>query len=99
MFFVLLALLVIGVIAVVAGGWGGGLGDPGSDRPRPWLPSEAPVTSADVDAVHFGVGFRGYRMDEVDLVLDRLAAELRDRDAQLAAYGQAEHAQGTVSDV
>ena len=87
-FFVLVALAVVGGIAVVAGGRGGGLGDAGSDQPRPWLPADRPVSASDVDAVHFGVGFRGYRMDEVDEVLDRLADELRDRDARLAAYEQ-----------
>ena len=87
-FFVLLALVVVGVVAVVAGGRGGGLGEPGSDRPGPWLPTDRLLTPDDVDAVHFGVGFRGYRMDEVDEVLDRLADEIRDRDARLAAYEQ-----------
>jgi DivIVA domain-containing protein len=79
---------VVGGVAVVAGGRGGGLGEPGSDRPPPWLPNDRPIEAPDLDAVHFGVGFRGYRMDEVDVVLDRLAAELRDRDARLAAYEQ-----------
>jgi DivIVA domain-containing protein len=87
-FFVLLALVVVGVVAVVAGGRGGGLGAPGSDRPGPWLPTDRLLTADDVDEVHFGVGFRGYRMDEVDEVLDRLADELRDRDARLSAFEQ-----------
>lgn len=82
--FVLLALLVVGGVAVVAGGRGGGLSDDWSDRPGPWLPTDRGVTPADVDAVHFGVGFRGYRMDEVDQVLDRLACELRERDERIA---------------
>lgn len=79
-FFVLLALVVLGVVAVVAGGRGGGMGPAGSDRPGPFLP-HGDVAADDVDAVHFGVGFRGYRMDEVDAVLDRLADELRLRDS------------------
>lgn len=83
--FVVLALVVVGGVAVVAGGRGGGLGSAGSDRPLPWLPTDRSVTPDDLDAVHFGVGFRGYRMDEVDLVLDRLAAELRERDARISA--------------
>lgn len=83
--FVVLALVVVGAVAVVAGGRGGGLGSAGSDRPGPWLPVDREVTQADLKAVHFGVGFRGYRMDEVDLVLDRLGAELRERDARIAA--------------
>jgi DivIVA domain-containing protein len=82
--FVVLALVVVGAVAVVAGGRGGGLSAPTSDQPGPWLPTDRAVTADDVDDVHFGVGFRGYRMDEVDLVLDRLGAEIRERDARLA---------------
>ncbi len=85
--FVLLALAVLGVVAVVAGGRGGQLGEAGEDRPRPWLPADLPVAADDIDAVHFGVGFRGYRMDEVDEVLDRLADELRRRDERLRELG------------
>jgi DivIVA domain-containing protein len=85
--FVLLALAVLGAVAVLAGGRGGELGEPGDDRPPPWLPVDRPVSPDDIDAVHFGVGFRGYRMDEVDEVLDRLAAELRIRDAHLRERG------------
>jgi DivIVA domain-containing protein len=44
------------------------------------------VSADDVRGVRFGLALRGYRMSEVDAVLDRLAAELADRDAQLAAH-------------
>ena len=46
----------------------------------PVLLPETP-SARDVDAVRFGLGLRGYRMDQVDEVLDRLAAALEDRDA------------------
>lgn len=36
-----------------------------------------------VDRARFGLAFRGYRMAEVDAVLDRLRDELADRDAEL----------------
>ncbi|HEX7353265.1 MAG TPA: DivIVA domain-containing protein [Mycobacteriales bacterium] len=36
-----------------------------------------------VDRARFGLAFRGYRMAEVDVVLDRLRDELADRDAEL----------------
>ncbi len=81
--FVLIAIGVLGVVAVVAGGRGGQLAAAEDDRPGPWLPADRPISADDIDAVHFGVGFRGYRMDEVDEVLDRLAAELREREAEL----------------
>ena len=38
----------------------------------------------DVDALRFSLGLRGYRMDEVDLVLDRLRDELSARDLRIA---------------
>jgi DivIVA domain-containing protein len=44
-----------------------------------------PVRADDVQQVRFGLALRGYRMSEVDAVLARLAAELADRDEQLAA--------------
>ena len=37
-----------------------------------------------VDDVRFNLGVRGYRMAEVDDVLDRLAAEIAQRDARIA---------------
>jgi DivIVA domain-containing protein len=37
-----------------------------------------------VERLRFSLAFRGYRMDEVDDVLDRLTAELRARDARIA---------------
>lgn len=41
------------------------------------------LTSADIDAVRFDTVVRGYRMDQVDDVLDRVRAELARRDEEL----------------
>jgi DivIVA domain-containing protein len=41
-----------------------------------------------VDDVRFSLGLRGYRMQQVDAVLDRLRAELAARDVQLAEREQ-----------
>jgi DivIVA domain-containing protein len=58
---------------------GTGLVEPVASLPPVLLPD---VPSAqDVDAVRFGLGLRGYRMDQVDEVLDRLAVALEERDA------------------
>jgi DivIVA domain-containing protein len=81
---VLLGIGVLAAVAVAASGRWGGLPDDHPDRPDLGLPVDAPVGKADVDALHFSVGRRGYRMDEVDDVLDRLAAELAARDARIA---------------
>jgi DivIVA domain-containing protein len=84
----LVLLAVIAVIAVVAVGRGGSLGDVEPDRsPRGELP-RGEVDRAAIDSLRFTVGFRGYRMDEVDAVLDRLAAELQARDARIAELQQ-----------
>lgn len=55
------------------------LADAPPDRPDLDLP-ETPLTATDVEAVRFSMAPRGYRMDEVDAVLARLAAELAARE-------------------
>ena len=59
------------------------LADAPPDRPDLGLPQE-PLTVDDVDGVRFSMALRGYRMDEVDAVLARLARELEDRDRRIA---------------
>lgn len=54
------------------------------DRVADALPESRPVVRADIDALRLPVAPRGYRMAEVDDVLDRLAAELAERDARIA---------------
>ena len=73
---------------------GMGLVEPVTALPPVLLP-DAPE-ARDVDAVRFGLGLRGYRMDQVDEVLDRLSAAIEERDAvirtlrsQLAERGDA----------
>ena len=39
---------------------------------------------ADVDALRFPLAARGYRMADVDDALNRIAAELAERDARIA---------------
>ena len=61
--------------------------DPGLAEPDPRLPPvllpEDPQPS-DIGRLRFSVGLRGYRMDQVDAVLDRLATALAERDAAVA---------------
>jgi DivIVA domain-containing protein len=47
------------------------------------LPEQRPATAADIERLRLPVVLRGYRMHEVDWVLDRLAGELEQRDAEL----------------
>lgn len=66
-------------------GRGDGLGlvEPVASLPPVLLPDDPSGT--DVDAVRFGLGLRGYRMDQVDEVLDRLSTALEARDATIRA--------------
>jgi DivIVA domain-containing protein len=82
--FVGLGVVVIVVTALLASGKLGELPDVEPDRPPVFLPDTREVESTDVDAVRFAVGMRGYRMDEVDEVLDRISADLAERDARIA---------------
>lgn len=78
----LVLLAVVAAIALVASGRGGSLGDAEPDRsPAGTLP-EGPVDRSALERLRFTVAFRGYRMDEVDRVLARLAAELESRPAR-----------------
>jgi DivIVA domain-containing protein len=95
LFLLLVALGVVGgVAAVAAGRVRGGLEEPVTSRPYRPVP-DGPVTPADVDAVRFTLGLRGYRMDEVDAVLARLRDELADRDARLVALQRRVEADAT----
>jgi DivIVA domain-containing protein len=48
------------------------------------VPETGLLARGDVDKVRFSVGARGYRMDEVDDVLDRLAYEIDVRERRIA---------------
>ena len=55
------------------------------DRSPVELPDDRPVLGDDVRALRVSVAFRGYRMTEVDWLLDQLAQTLDERDAEIAA--------------
>ena len=74
-FFAILVVLALGGIAVVAAGRGAPLAEVYDDRPDSTVPAEGPLTAEDLRRVRFSLGFRGYRMSEVDALLDRLASE------------------------
>ncbi|MFI9719086.1 hypothetical protein ACIHFE_05425 [Streptomyces sp. NPDC052396] len=84
--FLLIALIVVvgAVTLAVLGGRGGVLPEAPPDRIAWPLPQGRPLARADVDALRLPVVPRGYRMADTDDVLDRLAAELAERDARIA---------------
>jgi DivIVA domain-containing protein len=55
------------------------------DRSPVELPDDRPVTPDDVRALRISAAFRGYRMTEVDWLLDQFALVLEERDAEIAA--------------
>lgn len=80
--FVLLGIAVIAGIGLVAVGRLGELPDAPPDRVPDGLGPD--VTESSLAAARFDVGLRGYRMDEVDDLLDRLGDEIADRDTRIA---------------
>ena len=86
MFWFQLCVVVALLIAVgwVAVGGGGHMSPPTPDRPDPAVPDTGLLARDDVDKVRFSVGARGYRMDEVDDILDRLAYEIDVRERRIA---------------
>ena len=79
-FFAVLIVLLLGAVAVVAAGRGGSLGPSYDDRADVRLPADRPVSGADLRALRFNTAVRGYRTDEVDALLERLADQLDDED-------------------
>ena len=78
--FAILVVLALGGIALVAAGRGAPLSEVYDDRPDSSVPAQGPLTADDLRRVRFSLGFRGYRMSEVDALLDRLASEREDAD-------------------
>lgn len=96
MWLYLLALAIIGVIILLLiGRWDGAAAPeeesgaaPNDDvgrllaelREDPEGPGR--ITAEHLEQVSFDSGFRGYRMDQVDALLDALAEQLRGNDSQ-----------------
>jgi hypothetical protein len=83
--FMLIALVaVVAAVAMAVLGDGGALRDSEPDRIDDRLPPDRPLVRTDIDGVRLPIAVRGYRMLDVDEVLDRLGAELAERDARIA---------------
>lgn len=80
-FFGVVVVLLMGAVAVVAAGRGTPMAQEYDDRPDVLVPAEGPVRAEDLRRVRFSLAFRGYRMSEVDALLDRLAGQLDERAA------------------
>ncbi|MBT1002906.1 DivIVA domain-containing protein [Paenarthrobacter sp. DKR-5] len=93
-FLVFLAVALAGLTAFVAAGIPrraarnaagdstlDGMSEPVPSLPPVLLPEHA--APQDVDRLRFALGLRGYRMDQVDEVLDRLRDELAAKDTRI----------------
>ncbi|MEZ5115169.1 MAG: DivIVA domain-containing protein [Candidatus Nanopelagicales bacterium] len=83
--FVLVGLAVVLAVGLLAVGRLGELPEVEPDRAPDLLPDDGPLDTAAIEGVRFDVGVRGYRMDEVDDLLDRVAVDLATRDERIAA--------------
>ena len=80
-FWVVVLVLVVGAVAVLAAGRDDSMSEAYEDRPDHTIPAGRALTSSDLQNVRFSSALRGYRMDEVDTLIDRLAADLAAREA------------------
>jgi DivIVA domain-containing protein len=90
--FAALIVLALGGIAMVAAGRGAPMETAYDDAPDSLVPAEGPVTADDLRRIRFPLAVRGYRMAEVDALLERLAEEREAEDARHAREGDADHA-------
>lgn len=74
-FFAILIVLALGGVALLAAGRGAPMVEVYDDRPDSSVPATGTLTADDLRRVRFSLAFRGYRMSEVDALLDRLARE------------------------
>lgn len=98
-FFLVVLVLLIAAIALVATGRFGSLPVATRDKAPTRIP-QAPVTAEELGATRFNLGFRGYRMDQVDALLRAVEETLRDRDVapsseSLSNTGGNEHISGS----
>ena len=80
--FAILIVLALGAVAVVAAGRGTPMSSAYDDAPDSLVPREGPITSEDLRRIRFPLALRGYRMAEVDALLDRLAEDRERSDPE-----------------
>ena len=85
LFLVLIVVLLIGLTtAAVMGKIGGFMADPTSSQSFGGVPAES-LSTDDIAQLHFDQALRGYRMDQVDEVIDALSARLREFETEVAS--------------
>ncbi|HET6666177.1 MAG TPA: DivIVA domain-containing protein [Intrasporangium sp.] len=82
-FILLVGIVVLCFVVALMLGLGGGMGRPTSSLSHEPLP-EGDLHDDDLAELRFDVTARGYRMSQVDGVVDRLRRELREKDEHIA---------------
>jgi DivIVA domain-containing protein len=98
----ILALLVVGGVLFLAASFAFGRGE----EMAPALPEGTPVElpddrlarGDDLRALKLSVALRGYRMDEVDWLLDRLSEQVDSRDREIARLRSVLHVEPVTGD-
>jgi len=104
-FFLLIVVLLIGLTAVaVMGRIGGFMAEPTSSQAFPGVSNVlgdpvGSLSAGDVGQLHFDQALRGYRMDQVDEVVDALIARVRALETGTTAARADEVSQGFSPDV
>ena len=99
LFLVLVVILLIGLaIAAVMGKIGGFMADPTSSHSFAGVPA-GPLSADGMAQLHFDQALRGYRMDQVDKVIDALSARLGELESEAAGTGTSSPAAGDSRDV
>ena len=80
-FFAILIVLALAGIALVASGYGAPIATAYDDRPDVLVPEDG-LVGDDLRRVRFTTVLRGYRMSEVDALLERLATQLEEARRQ-----------------
>ena len=97
-FLLLIVVLLIGLTAAaVMGSIGGFLAEPTSSHAFAGMPA-GPVSADDIGELRFDQALRGYRMDQVDEVIDALSARLRELETEVALLRAGAGLQGVHSE-
>ena len=85
LFLVLIVVVLIGLTtAAVLGKISGFLADATSSQSFSGLPP-GPLSTREVEELHFDQALRGYRMNQVDEVLDALCARVSELESEIAS--------------
>ena len=81
---VVLAMAIVAAAAPFGASTRGRMSSADPDVPPVALPEDRWAIGSDLDRTRFGVGLRGYRMAQVDEVLDRVSRDLVQREDYIA---------------